>query len=226
MKFYSLLGATALAMLGAQSASAVVLDNFDRANAGNLGSGWTQQVGTSFIDGNQAGGSNLSLATFNGATGNTISFDASLTGEGTGYLAAVFGYGSGSNFFIKVQQNGGNAGFNTIGFYTGNNNSAQFGSLGYSFATGSIVASYVGNVATVRITPTGDVTHVHSFNYGFTPGSSSIGLGFFGVGRADNFGNGLSAVPEPATWGMMILGFGVMGAAMRRRRQQVRVTYA
>lgn len=29
------------------------------------------------------------------------------------------------------------------------------------------------------------------------------------------------AVPEPATWGMMILGFGIMGAAMRRRRNSV-----
>lgn len=28
----------------------------------------------------------------------------------------------------------------------------------------------------------------------------------------------LGAVPEPATWGMMILGFGVAGATMRRRR--------
>jgi len=27
-----------------------------------------------------------------------------------------------------------------------------------------------------------------------------------------------SAVPEPATWGMMIMGFGLAGAAMRRRR--------
>lgn len=26
------------------------------------------------------------------------------------------------------------------------------------------------------------------------------------------------AVPEPATWGMMLLGFGVMGASLRRRR--------
>jgi phospholipase/lecithinase/hemolysin len=29
---------------------------------------------------------------------------------------------------------------------------------------------------------------------------------------------GLDAVPEPATWGMMIAGFGVVGVAMRRRR--------
>lgn len=29
------------------------------------------------------------------------------------------------------------------------------------------------------------------------------------------------AVPEPATWGMMILGFGLMGAAMRRRSTKI-----
>jgi hypothetical protein len=34
------------------------------------------------------------------------------------------------------------------------------------------------------------------------------------------------AVPEPATWAMMIGGFGMVGAAMRRRKAQVRVTYA
>lgn len=35
------------------------------------------------------------------------------------------------------------------------------------------------------------------------------------------------AVPEPATWAMMISGFGFVGGAMRsRRRQQVRITYA
>lgn len=36
-----------------------------------------------------------------------------------------------------------------------------------------------------------------------------------------------SAVPEPATWAMMLLGFGAMGAALRsRRRQKVSVRYA
>lgn len=36
----------------------------------------------------------------------------------------------------------------------------------------------------------------------------------------------ISPVPEPATWAMMIGGFGMVGGAMRRRKAQVRVTYA
>ncbi|MBB5684614.1 DVUA0089 family protein [Sphingobium boeckii] len=34
------------------------------------------------------------------------------------------------------------------------------------------------------------------------------------------------AVPEPATWAMMIAGFGLVGAGMRRRAPKVTVTYA
>ena len=36
----------------------------------------------------------------------------------------------------------------------------------------------------------------------------------------------MAAVPEPATWAMMIAGFGMVGAQMRRRRPKVKVTYA
>ena len=34
------------------------------------------------------------------------------------------------------------------------------------------------------------------------------------------------AVPEPAAWALMLAGFGLVGGAMRRRQQSVRVTYA
>jgi len=42
---------------------------------------------------------------------------------------------------------------------------------------------------------------------------TSSGQGAFGGNVA------FTAVPEPATWGMMLLGFGAVGLAMRRRRR-------
>ncbi|HEU4820083.1 MAG TPA: PEPxxWA-CTERM sorting domain-containing protein [Qipengyuania sp.] len=33
-------------------------------------------------------------------------------------------------------------------------------------------------------------------------------------------------MPEPATWAIMVLGFGLLGATMRRRAGAVRVHYA
>jgi hypothetical protein len=49
----------------------------------------------------------------------------------------------------------------------------------------------------------------------------------FTLNTAQVFGlSGLAAVPEPATWAMMLVGFGFAGAAARRRRTSVKVTYA
>ena len=46
-----------------------------------------------------------------------------------------------------------------------------------------------------------------------------------GYAVIDNFSFGESAVPEPDTWAMMLLGFGAIGCAMRRR-QRVKATQA
>jgi hypothetical protein len=35
----------------------------------------------------------------------------------------------------------------------------------------------------------------------------------------------VSAVPEPATWALMLLGFAGIGLAMRRRKQHMAVKY-
>lgn len=37
---------------------------------------------------------------------------------------------------------------------------------------------------------------------------------------------GSGAVPEPSTWAMMILGFGAVGATLRRRQQTARIAFA
>jgi hypothetical protein len=61
-----------------------------------------------------------------------------------------------------------------------------------------------------------------------------INLGFTGTGRSVVFGGTANqiafddialgvAVPEPATWAMMLVGFGVLGFALRRRRRAVAI---
>ena len=58
----------------------------------------------------------------------------------------------------------------------------------------------------------------------FTPTATTQTLTFLSIGTPDGLPpmaalDGVSlTVPEPATWAMMLLGFGGMGATLRRRR--------
>ena len=63
-----------------------------------------------------------------------------------------------------------------------------------------------------------------TYNYSFlyTNSSTSAPSGF----RVDVNAAAAGAVPEPATWGMMILGFGMIGAAARSRKTKTSVTFA
>ncbi len=59
-------------------------------------------------------------------------------------------------------------------------------------------------------------------------GNTAAGADFFGfddmiVGDARQVTGG---VPEPSTWAMLILGFGAVGATLRRQRQAARVRFA
>ena len=60
----------------------------------------------------------------------------------------------------------------------------------------------------------------------FTATSASQVLSFLSIGTPNGLppvalldGVSLTAVPEPATWGLMLAGFGAMGVAVRRRRR-------
>lgn len=79
---------------------------------------------------------------------------------------------------------------------------------------------------------------------GVTPAARSVGQTFeFAVGTFDRFASSSSnrgfgtgnlavtsepigAVPEPSIWAMMILGLGMVGSSMRRRKRQAAVRFA
>ena len=56
----------------------------------------------------------------------------------------------------------------------------------------------------------------------FAPGSFTLINPFFGNGTLDISPAAVAAVPEPATWAVMIFGLGLVGAAMRYRRRDMK----
>ena len=78
---------------------------------------------------------------------------------------------------------------------------------------------------TTSFTPLAGLYQYNSLS--FTATAASVTIGFIGTGTSGNLVTGLddllitSAVPEPATWAMMLLGFGGIGFMLRNRRKLV-----
>jgi hypothetical protein len=88
------------------------------------------------------------------------------------------------------------------------------------------------NGTPVPKSPTGDIETAGITNYPVTNGAPNF-LVISGTARGNgSYGGNLTftptpSVPEPATWAMMLLGFGAVGFGMRRRnKQQTRVRFA
>ncbi|MBC9032621.1 PEPxxWA-CTERM sorting domain-containing protein [Sphingomonas sp. JC676] len=206
------------------SAHAQITDDFNRPNGTGLGPNYTNQASTPSILGGKAITTFTALSTYNDSSSTTASVDVALRGFDSGsYVALALGYLSGSNYFIKVQDNDGDGWFDSYGFYTGNNGFLNGIQPLNSFQSGNMSVSYAGTVANLLIT-TAWGTQSYSYDYGFTPGSLDVGLGINRQGVADNLtfagtATGVPGVPEPAAWAMMLTGFGAVGIGVRSRRR-------
>lgn len=216
---------SALALLAANPALAGVV-----INSGAGGTTTLASVGNSgTINFNGYGGSvpavipglssSLTL-TFQGIFGNTYRFAYSLTNSSTlaGTRVSSFGFNVNPNITSASATGAFDTaninvnypvGFGTVevcfydgpgGTCTGNGRGVAFGTTG----TGLLNLTFGGG-APANITLTDFVDRYQAFNYR-------------GIGSAIGIPVG---VPEPATWGLMILGIGLVGAAMRRQKQTV-----
>jgi hypothetical protein len=189
--------------------------------------GGTSSIGTSGTNYGVSFGRNALLICL-----NTPGVSCSNTSRGG------FGAGSdrGSLFFLEGSETYLNydAGF-TTGFsfnYVSRSFSGSVGVYDGLNGTGNLLAS-------ISLSPNANPGACFPGSGQFCP-YSAAGVSFSGTARSIAFGGVAnqivfdditfgsstpgSVVPEPATWAMMILGFGAIGASMRRRRTTVAVS--
>jgi hypothetical protein len=121
------------------------------------------------------------------------------------------------NLFATGSDESGQAAGTLIGQNFGLHNQG-----GLSAPFGALVARFGG--------PGGVYQLIGASFIGTAAGNGPLELFYWDSNNGDNRGsitfNVLAGVPEPASWAFMILGFGVVGAAVRRRKQRTSVRYA
>jgi choice-of-anchor C domain-containing protein len=148
--------------------------------------------------------------TNNGGSAGSIDLAGSSPGTLAQTFATVAGQAYRVTFFIAGNNGGGSA----------------IKSLNV-LATGGSTANYAFDTTGFGRTNMGWSERFYNFRASGSSSTLSFAAGsdssFFGPALDDV---SIAAVPEPTTWAMMILGFAVVGGAMRRRKTAVRVTYA
>jgi hypothetical protein len=75
-------------------------------------------------------------------------------------------------------------------------------------------------------TPSPNFGQAGRVTYDMGGGSAIIGAQFHSAQPSFEIDDLVTAAPEPATWGMMILGFGLAGAQLRSRRRSAKLAVA
>lgn len=178
------------------------------------------QIPTSYINDFETGVKNSGPVTFDSGS-RIVEADAYATSVTS---SGAFGLGSGGYPGV-ITANLSNS-YNEVGLYFGNDDRCCSNGFSavlsvYNGATllGSVnVAANMNDFADQFI----GLSSVTAFDR-VTIDYGQAGLYTF----IDDFRLGtVAAVPETATWGMMIAGFGMMGAALRTRRRSAKVTFA
>lgn len=167
-------------------------------------------AGAAFAATPSAAATYINCTTPSNPTTCTFGNDDPPTGEFVDTFAFVLPYakvltGSLTNLYQNINQN--------VNFPSGNNPRISGGTL----------ASPV--TFTTTATPNPDTRSIGPITLG--AGSYEIRVRGFAQPEGTYAGTlNFGAVPEPATWAFMILGFGLIGGALRRRKATVRMAYA
>jgi hypothetical protein len=168
--------------------------------------------------------SNFSV-TMNGGSGPTYNFWNSLViGAGQN---GIFTQTSSYNFDSSDNSFGGPVG-GIAGGSPGSNGIGGCSSTAAAQAAAGITALCAGRIPIVAfdegsshfvLNDSGHILDTGNYDFinGSTDGNESINWNQIGSGAV----RGGSGTPEPATWGLMLVGFGGLGAMLRRRRAAI-----
>jgi hypothetical protein len=199
-------------------ANAVVIVNFDDGKGG-LSAGETSFA--TFSPGSLGGVTGSGFVIQSGNT--SIGADPAVGGQGDPYIAVQT---DGVANFSFAGLTGG--GVSQVGLDYGSADTYNYFTLAFAdgtsqtFSGQSVIDVGIadGNQGSSRTNGRLTFASTDSLITQFTLGSTGIAL------EADNIGV-LSAVPEPSTWAMLLIGFGAIGAGMRRRKAATpRVKYS
>lgn len=158
------------------------------------------------------------------ATGFTVA-GGSITSNPNGGGSSVFGFNTTPSGRFLLELFGGSATFtfvNPVSSFGFKLSGVQLGGLTVGFNDGSAQSFAVTNNGSgVQFFGASGFTNaVSSFTFNAT--NDIVGIDDL------RFSSATAAVPEPATWAMMLLGFGFVGGALRssKRRKKLTVAYA
>ena len=227
--------AATLLLSGAASATTLYSNNFDTENGGagatqlNITApngtltGLTVSVGS--VDLVKTGdGFGITCA---GGPGSCLDLDGS-TGQAGEVTSGAYAFNTGDSVTFSFdlsgnQRIGGSDNFHAA-FVFGANTLMTSYNLGGAWGP----ANVFNNISTTFVSTSSSISGNSFANYSinFVAGQSGTVAFKLGGGSGNNVGpvadnlnlSSTGAVPEPATWAMMIIGFGAAGSMIRRRR--------
>ncbi|NNM77224.1 PEPxxWA-CTERM sorting domain-containing protein [Sphingomonas sp. ID1715] len=221
--------AVGLMLIGSAPAYATTVfsDNFDAENGGATAlnySGFANFNVNGQVDLVKSGDFGIVCA---GGSGSCVDLDGT-SGPGTLLTSTSFSFNAGDmvrfTFDISGNQRGGASDPFKAGFSFGD--SVTMINYGYNFSGTDVIA--FANVTTTGVTTSTQIDATDPFSTKsifFTAGNAGTLRFTLGTDSGDNVGPVVdnlrldvnAAVPEPASWALMIAGFGLAGAALRRR---------
>ena len=210
------------------SAGVVYSNNFDAENGGNTQTNYNGFNGLTVTNGTvdlvRSGDFGIICA---GGSGSCVDLDGS-TGDSGLTSSGSYAFASGDRVALSFdfsgnQRGGGQDSFSLRFTFSGNTS----GTYGYTSANlGSTdFGPFSGTELSITISGINSGFPMGAFTYYFDAGNGgNVSFSFQDNGNdnvgiiIDNVSLAVGAVPEPASWAMMIAGFGLLGSAVRRRR--------